>query len=85
LLVALLPLAAWSEEVPPRGSDAAVRVIIQSALDAALEDHVKHLFATWMRDGAQPQHRAAAGIRRAVAAYRHAIRAIDTEHLTRDR
>jgi hypothetical protein len=79
--MALLPLAALAEE-PLRGSDAAVRAIIQRSLDEALQAQVQHLFAIWMRDDRGQPQRASAGIRRAVAAYRHAIKAIETERLS---
>jgi hypothetical protein len=85
ILVTLPTSPAWSEEVPARGSDPAVRIIIQSALDAALYDQVKHLFAIWMRDDVGQPQRASTGIRRAVTAYRHAIKAIETEKLSWDR
>lgn len=69
-----------------RGSDAEVRQMIQEALDRALQDQVAALFMVWMKSGNEPgqPQRAAKGIRKAVAAYRHAIRAIDTEHLTEE-
>lgn len=64
-----------------RGSDAAVREIIQTGLDKALEEQVQHLFATLLRDDTGQPQRAAAGIRKAVARYRHAIKAIETQPL----
>jgi hypothetical protein len=65
----------------PRGSDEHVRGIIQHALDDAFENQVEILFAGWMRDPTGQPGRAAAGVRKAVAAYRHAIVAIDTNGL----
>jgi hypothetical protein len=83
LVVLALALSATARsEEPPRGSDTAVRAVIQSALDHALHDQVKHLFSIWMKDDKGQPQRAAAGIKRAVAAYRHAIRAIESEKLT---
>ena len=51
------------------------------ALDDAFENQVEHLFSNWMKDSTHQPARAAAGVRKAVAAYRHAITAIDTQHL----
>jgi hypothetical protein len=82
ILVVALSAAPVSAQEPPRGSDPAVRAMIQTALDDALRNQVEHLFAIWMKDDKGQPQRASAGIRRAVAAYRHAIRAIETERLT---
>jgi hypothetical protein len=79
ILVLAAPVSA---QEAPRGSDAAVRTIIQAALDSALRNQVEHLFEIWMRDDRDQPQRASTGIRRAVAAYRRAIRAIETEKLT---
>lgn len=75
----LLATPAVSQE---RGSDVQVRKVIQTALDEAFQDQVKHLFSTWMKDSTGQPQRAAAGVRRAVSAYRHAIQAIDSQKLT---
>lgn len=92
LIYAVLP--AHGEEVPlpqprpsyERGSDAHLREVIHAALDDALHDQVKLLFSVWIKQGGDPNSqevkRSATGIRRAVAAYRHAIRAIETEKLS---
>jgi hypothetical protein len=82
ILVAALSAAPVSAQEAPRGSDTAVRAIIQAALDSALRNQVEHLFEIWMKDDRGQPQRASTGIRRAVAAYRHAIRAIETERLT---
>lgn len=78
-LVIASAAAAWGAE---RGTDAAVREIIQSALDDALKEQITHIFAIWLRDPKGQPQRAAAGVRKAVAAYRHAVTAIETEKLT---
>lgn len=92
-ILLLLSVPASAQKAPPvyvplfgRGSDAEVKKMIQEALDRALQDQVASLFSVWMKSGeakGQPE-RAARGIRKAVAAYRHAIRSVDTEHLTEE-
>lgn len=68
---------------PDRGSDDRMRVMIAEALDKAFQEQVRHLFEVWMKDPKGQPERAAMGIRRAVASYRRAIEAIETEKLTR--
>lgn len=82
----LLSGVACAQKAPSvgRGSDAEVRRIIQDALDQALSDQIKSLFGVWMKSSEGQPQRAARGIRKAVAAYRHAIRSVDTEHLTEE-
>lgn len=84
-LAVAMSLFATAAMAQQRGSDEQVRGIIFDALDHSLHDQVQHLFSNWMKDPGQgPPTRAAAGIRKAVAAYRHAIHAIETEKLTWD-
>jgi hypothetical protein len=64
-----------------RGSDEQVRRVIQGSLDQAFQAQVSLLFSSWMKDEHGQPARAAAGVRKAVRAYRHAIVAIDTENL----
>lgn len=81
-MAAFLVLAGPVEAQPERGSDAHIRELMQQALDDALHDQVKQLFAVWIRDDRGQPERAASGIRRAVSAYRHAVKAIENEKLT---
>lgn len=70
---------AHCEEI--RGSDEQVRRVIQRGLDEAFQNQVEHLFSNWMKDETGQPGRAAAGVRKAVRAYRHAMVAIDNEKL----
>ncbi|HEX8835445.1 MAG TPA: hypothetical protein VF748_00785 [Candidatus Acidoferrum sp.] len=80
--MALLLAGPAAGQEPERGSDEHVRAIMQRALDDALHDQVRQLFTSWMKDATGQPHRASVGIRRSVAAYRHALHAIQTEKLT---
>lgn len=57
------------------------REIMLHALDNALEEHVKGLFLTWMRDATGQPGRAATGVRKALTAYDHAKRVAEELNL----
>lgn len=57
--------------------DVQMRQLLVESLEAGLRAQVKHYFEVWMKDPTGQPERAANGIRRSVAAYRHAVEAIN--------
>jgi hypothetical protein len=51
--------------------------LLHEALDTALKNYVVQEFDMWMRDATEQPQRAAAGTKKAIAAYREACKAID--------
>ncbi len=61
--------------------DEDIRALMRNALDHALMAHIGKLYASWLADAKGQPARAANGVRKAVAAYRHAVVAIENEKL----
>lgn len=53
-----------------------INTLLQTALDEALHDQIKHLFDIWLKDETDQPRRAGVGARAAVKAYRDAMRAL---------
>lgn len=73
--VLLLASPAYGQSPEP-GSEEHIHEVLQKALENALHDQIKTLFTTWLKDPTDQPHRASVGVRRAIAAYRHALRII---------
>jgi hypothetical protein len=54
-----------------------LKPLLRQALDDALMEQVKQLFLIWLKDSTDQPQRARGGIEKAVAAWRHACRAIE--------
>ena len=81
LVVALLILVSSSRQndaqpqVPVCVSDedrVNIRRTLLQAVDDGLHDHIKSLFAGWIKDPAHQPHRASAGLQAAIVAYQRA-------------
>jgi len=57
-------------------SNGKVKPLLKQALDDALTEHIKLLFAGWLKDDTDQPERAARGARKAIAAWRQAKEAI---------
>lgn len=54
----------------------AVRTIMSEALDAALKNHIIHMFEVWMRDDRGQPERARTGVTNGIAAYIRASKSV---------
>lgn len=63
--------SALSEAVPcgTREMQSRLKVIMYSALDKALEEHIKHTYEVWMKDETDQPKRASVGVRKGLNAY----------------
>ena len=62
------------------GSNGHIKLLALDAIDLGFKEHMTKLFLTYLREATHPDwERTAKGARRAIEAYKHAIRGIEEE------